>query len=185
MHVTMAAMKPDGFPAAWITTAETARRLGLKPRSVIDAVTKGKLHPRKYLRPGVAGGAISLFDPAEVAAVMQARAIANTEVMPAGALIPAPQTAVSVVHTIDGPAGDQRKDVEKQRRKEAVERRLAAFLGRHTAPLWLRYDEAVLHTGLAEKRLRELVANGKIRTDQGPHDSTVLWRADVEKASTP
>ena len=65
-------------------TAEVARRLGVKPRTVIDMVTKGKLHPVKYQRPGVAGGAISLFDPAEVAAVMQERAIANMEVETTG-----------------------------------------------------------------------------------------------------
>jgi len=159
-------MKPD--MSTWITTADAARRLGVKPRTVVDMVTKGKLHPKKYQRPNVAGGAISLYDPAEVEAILQQRAIANTEVMPAGAMMPAPR-AVSLVRSIDAPA-------------VPADGRLAAILATMQAPpRWLRYDEAVVYTGLGESRLRELVSAGKITTDRGPRGSTVLRRGDLDK----
>jgi len=160
-------MKPD--MSTWITTADAARRLGVKPRTVVDMVTKGKLHPKKYQRPNVAGGAISLYDPAEVDAILQQRAIANTEVMPAGAMMPAPRAAVSVLRSIDGPAG-------------TADGRLAAIVATMQAPpLWLQYPEAVLFTGLGESRLREFVKAGQVKTDRGPRGAVVLLRTDLEK----
>jgi hypothetical protein len=159
-------MKPD--LGTWITTADVARRLAVKPRTVIDMVTKGKLHPQKYQRPGVAGGAISLFDPAEVAAILHQRAVANMEVLPAGEM-PAPRAAASVLRAIDGPA-------------VPAEGRLAAIVATMQAPpRWLRYDEAVIFTGLGKSRLEELVSAGQVKTDRGPKGCIVLWRPDLEK----
>jgi hypothetical protein len=56
-----------------------------------------------------------------------------------------------------------------------------AILAASHVPLWLTYDQAVIFSGLGASRLHDLVREGKVRTERGPHGSIVLSRADLER----
>jgi hypothetical protein len=74
-------MKID--PATWFNLAQTARELGLKPRTVAEWIKRGKLHPQKYRQPGRAGADSNLFDPREVAELRAALEAAKMKPAPA------------------------------------------------------------------------------------------------------
>ena len=67
----------------WWTTERVAQELRVKPRTVHHHVQSGNLHPQKHVRPGVEGGAVNLFDPAEIEAFQQHRVDRKTEIVPA------------------------------------------------------------------------------------------------------
>lgn len=66
----------------WWTTERVAEELGVKPRTVHHHVQAGNLHPQKRVRPGVGGGAVNLFDPAEITDFLQQKLNRKTELVP-------------------------------------------------------------------------------------------------------
>ena len=77
----MSRLQPD--LSKWWTTERVAQELGVKPRTVHHHVQSGNLHPQKHVRPGVEGGAVNLFEPAEVEAFLQKKVDRKTELVPA------------------------------------------------------------------------------------------------------
>lgn len=145
--------------ADWITRDQVAQRLGVMPRTVAEFIVKGKLKPKKYQRPGVGGGPVNLFDPAEVDALLQERANTKLEIMPAAmqplrptnALQAAqPTTAAHVVTLPMEPLPPKR---------------------------YLMLDEAAQYTGLGKSYI---AANAKGRP-HGPHGATVYSREELDK----
>jgi hypothetical protein len=76
----MPKLQPD--LSTWWTTERVSQELGVKPRTVHHHVQSGNLHPQKHVRPGVEGGAVNLFDPAEVEAFLQKKVDRKTELVP-------------------------------------------------------------------------------------------------------
>lgn len=74
--------KPQPDVSAWWTTERVADELGVKPRTVHHHVQAGNLHPQKRVRPGVGGGAVNLFDPAEITDFLQQKLNRKTELVP-------------------------------------------------------------------------------------------------------
>lgn len=82
----------------WWTTERVSQELGVKPRTVHHHVQSGNLHPRKHVRPGVEGGAVNLFDPAEVEAFVQKKVDGRTEIVPASHPGPLPVRRAEVLY---------------------------------------------------------------------------------------
>lgn len=146
--------KPD--PATWLSSADVARELGVRPRTVIDMVQKGKLNPAKYQRPGMAGGAISLFDPAEVSRLGDERVADRTEVVPVNG---------------PGPVVRPRPQLLLPGTVEPVP----------TLPidrkLFLTLEEAVAYTGLGKSHIAASVPGLAL----GPHRRMVYRRAQLDQ----
>ena len=137
-------MPPKPNLSDWLTSQEAARRLSVKYRTLLDIVSKGRLHPRKIVREGVSGGAVSMFDPAEVESLLEQRTIAKTEIVPVKEQgIPAVmqtslQTAQIPVHGSS----------------------LALALQGHEQ--FLTIEDAVLYIGLPYAELDRLVKSGEL-----------------------
>jgi hypothetical protein len=149
----MPSSQPD--PATWLTTSDVSRQLGVKPRTVADLVWKERLHPVKYARPGMTGGAINLFDPAEVEALADERRAAKTEIVPAGtAVAPRPSMLLPAVRVIDSPVTSL--PIDRKR--------------------YLTIEEAVAYTGLGEFYIHNNCQSWPI----GPHRRAVYERKDLD-----
>lgn len=130
--------------SSWLTSEETAKRLGVKYRTLLDIVKKGQLRPEKVARAGVAGGPVSMFDPAQVEALAEQRAAVRTEVIPAG------DTGISaVMQTSVQAAGNHLNKT----------RLLAAVAGREQ---FLTVEEAAVYIGLPCAELDRLVKSGEL-----------------------
>lgn len=148
--------KPD--PATWLSSADVARELGVKPRTVVDLVQKEKLHPLKYQRPGHTGGAISLFDPAEVAGLADERRASRTEVVPVNdGLFPvAPRPAsLPMVRVVE--AESLSLPIDRKR--------------------YLSLEEASAYTGVGKEYIRRHCEPWPI----GPHGRIVYRRVDLDQ----
>lgn len=148
--------------STWLTSAEASKRLGVKYRTVLDMVRKGQLHPKKYVRPGVAGGAVSMFDPGEVDSLIEKRIAAKTEIASGNDLGP-------LMHAFVQPPSYQPKLVP------------APVLTRPPLPinqkLYLTIDEASEYTGLSKSYIRQNVPGRKI----GVNGATVWRRQHLEE----
>ena len=150
----MPSSKPD--PATWLTTSDVSRQLGVKPRTVADLVWKERLHPVKYVRPGMTGGAINLFDPAEVAALEDERRAAKTEVLPADSLATAiSRTALALPRIVETPFM-QTLPIDRKR--------------------YLTIEEAVAYTGLGAWYIQSLCQSWNI----GPRRRAVYSREELD-----
>lgn len=138
--------------SSWLTSIAAAHRLGVKYRTLLDMVRKGKLHPRKVLRPGMPGGAVSMFDPEEIAGFIEQRAMARSEIVLAGDPGPVIHTPM---HTV----------VQESVSRLPIDRKL-----------YLNLEEAAEYTGLAKGYIQRFIPGKKI----GPHGSVVWRRADLE-----
>jgi len=92
----MPKLQPD--LSQWWTTERVSQELGVKPRTVHHHVQSGNLHPQKHVRPGVEGGAVNLFDPAEVEAFVQKKVDGRTEIVPASHPGPLPVRRAEVLY---------------------------------------------------------------------------------------
>lgn len=150
----MPVRKPD--PATWLSSADVARELSVKPRTVVDMVQKGKLHPSKYVRPGAAGGAISLFDPAEVQGLADERRAAKTEIVP-----------------VNGPG---------PKIGDAVQLRMPNRFAQPAPelPFWqkryLTLEESVAYTGLSGEYIKR-----NLSAFPGPHNRKVYRRESLDQ----
>jgi hypothetical protein len=146
-----------------LTTEQVAQRLGVKPRTVHHHVQTGNLRPVKYLRPGIEGGKVNLFDPAEIDAFIQQRVDAKTALVPAngpGPLVPVVRNApLSVVRVPEQLAARPltASDLKDKR--------------------YLTIEEAIAYTGLGE-----FFITAKVKTHPiGPRASLVYKRSDLDK----
>ena len=149
--------------SSWPTKTEVCQTLGLSLSQVNNLVKQGRLEVRREKRQGAPP--IGKINPKDIEREKELRTDRDTQihVMPPGAMIiPARSAAVPAI-------------------PPALAR--LAFLGTTHVPLWLRFEEAVLYTGLGESRLRELVDAGEVKTERGPRGSVVLRRADLERLS--
>lgn len=154
----MSPQKPD--PATWLSTADVARQLGVKPRTVIDLVQRGKLGPKKYQRPGHSGGKVSLFDPAEVQALIDQRLAAKTEVVPIndpGPLVRSPLAVVRAPEPAAVPFMHASVPIPQKR--------------------YLSLEEAVAYTGLGAGYIGQHCESWPI----GPHRKRVFRREDLDQ----
>lgn len=134
-------MKPD--LSSWLTSQEAAKHLGVAYRTLLDMVRRGKLHPRKLTRAGKPG-AVSMFDPAEVEALVSQRIAEKTDIVPASDPGPLPAVIHADVqpayHLPNGPLA-------------------AAIAGREQ---FLTIEDAAVYIGLPYAELDRLVKSGEL-----------------------
>jgi hypothetical protein len=149
--------------SSWPTKTEVCEILGLSLSQINNLVKLKRLEVRSQKRLGQPPiGRVNPQDVAREKGLRETREV-QAHVLPTDAVIRLPAANLPAAHSraIDVPAV-----------RHSV---LLASL-----PLWLRYDEAVLYSGLAESYLRELAAAGQVKTARGPRGSVVLNRADLE-----
>ena len=151
------------------TTERVAEELGVKTRTVHHHVQAGNLHPQKYVRPGVEGGAINLFNPAEVTQFLQKRTDGKTKILP-------PDDS--------GPRLLPAKNPGSLSRMHQPALEVAHVREAFTAPLlpidrkrYLTTEEAVLYTGLGSRYIQQNCESWPI----GPRGKRVFRREDLDK----
>jgi hypothetical protein len=149
--------------SSWPTKTEVCEILGLSLSQINNLVKLKRLEVRSQKRIGQPPiGRVNPQDVAREKGMRESREV-QAHVLPTDAVIHLPTANLPAAHSraIDVPTV-----------------RHSALLA--SLPLWLRYDEAVLYTGLSESYLHKLAAAGQIKTARGPH-GIVLRRADLDK----
>lgn len=154
--------------SAWLTSKEAASRLGVKYRTLLDFVQRGYLHPEKISRAGVAGGPVSMFDPAEVESLAARRTAAGTAIVPVSAPGPLAKNPepVNFMQSSVQDAPIQAQPDESKRYPLPIDRKL-----------WLTMEEAVAYTGLGAFYIRAQAQGRRI----GPNTAIVYRREDLEE----
>jgi hypothetical protein len=154
----MSVMPGLNLQTGW-TVERVAKELGVKERTVYHHVRQKNLHPVKFIRPGVGGAPVSLFDPAEVEAFLQLRVDAKTEIVPAGDSGPLPVRQNVAVARIPAQLAHSAVALPVDRKR------------------YLTLDEAVEYTGLGEFYIAQNCESWPI----GPHRKLVFKRTDLDK----
>jgi DNA-binding transcriptional MerR regulator len=158
------------------TTEQVADYFGVKPRTIQLWVAKGWLVPKKIHRPeGVSGGVINVFDEKQVDRLMQARANAKMQVIPA-----------DTTHSIVAPANKMDREemmkmlsVMSQQSGKAPQENLDDEQPKlpWRERLYLNTDEAMAYTGLGRVYL-EKSGKGK---PIGPRQRLMFRRSELDK----
>src|SRR5262245_54083100 len=150
----------------WPTKEQAAQRIGISIKTLERMADRGEIHQKFRDRPGASQ--VAVFNPDDVERVASQRAAAD------GKAFVMPPARSSEVMRMPAASADAGEAAPKQRIHPAV---------RTAVPLWLRYDEAVIYSGIGETRLHELLTAGTVRTERGPKGAVVLCRADLDRLS--